>query len=122
VTREWSDPFEIAERDREIAATREPLAQLESEKSKLEARPTTLCSGGHGRLAGLSGGGRGAALARIQAIGQLHQAMSTPNKREVRLWHKADMTAALREKPTLRSAVPNQFISCSNFRASPSKA
>jgi chromosome segregation ATPase len=44
VTREWSDPFEIAERDREIAATREPLAQLESEKSKLEARLNRLLS------------------------------------------------------------------------------
>ena len=28
----------------------------------------------------------------------------------------------LREKPTLRSAVPNHFISCSSFRASPNKA
>jgi predicted nuclease with TOPRIM domain len=44
VTREWSDLFETAERDREIAAIRERLARLESEKSNLEARLDRLLS------------------------------------------------------------------------------
>jgi hypothetical protein len=44
VTREWSDLFEAAERDREVTAICERLGRLEAEKSKLEARLDGLLS------------------------------------------------------------------------------
>jgi hypothetical protein len=77
VTREWPDLFETAERDREITAIGEQLVRLESETSKLEARMDRLLSAQETMLAGRSGVLHGgAAMARTQAIGQLHQAMS----------------------------------------------
>jgi hypothetical protein len=44
VTREWSDLFETAERDREITAIGERLARRESEKSEFEAGQDRLLS------------------------------------------------------------------------------
>ena len=75
MTRERPDLFEIVKRDREIAAIRERLARLESEKSELEARLDRLLSAQEAM-----DGSPGAANSAVNPARFLGHLMSLPSK------------------------------------------